>query len=88
MDTAFYAARSHPRTRVDPRQDMHLRALEDENIRLKLLLAEAVVENADLKARDRRGSREDEARTACRPEDENDSTGVLYRSSEGMIAPA
>ena len=73
MDTAFYAARSFPRTRIDPRQDMQLKALEDENIRLKLLLAEAVVENADLKARDRGGG-EDGVRTAGRPEHEGGST--------------
>jgi len=44
MDTAFYAARSRPTN--DRGDNPRLSALEEENTRLKLLLAETLVENA------------------------------------------
>ena len=47
MDTAFYAERSRPV--ADRMQDGRLAAIEQENARLKLLLAEALLENSLLK---------------------------------------
>src|SRR4051812_10442609 len=44
MDTAFYAERAG--RRADRAQDIRLDAVERENARLKLLLAEAILENA------------------------------------------
>jgi len=51
MDTAFYAECS--RSRTDRMSDGHAAAIEQENARLRLLLAEALLENSLLKQQDR-----------------------------------
>lgn len=53
MDTAFYLSRAHPNQNYNARG--RLRALEEEVARLKLRLAEEIMENSALRDIERAG---------------------------------